>query len=286
MLFKLTDAPFEVVSETKSYGGTVGVYRHHSEVIDGEMEFAVYVPPTNGSRPLPALWYLSGLTCTWENVCTKAGAQAHAAEYGMVFVMPDTSPRDAEISGEDDDWDFGTGAGFYVDATKLPWANHYRMYSYICVELFDLVGKHFPVDGKRQGITGHSMGGHGSLIMALKQPEQFQSVSAIAPVCHPVNSPWGKKAFLNYLGSGEETWKGYDATELIKTGKQFDGTILIDQGTDDSFLSKQLKPGVFEQACEEYGQPLDLRMREGYDHSYYFVSTVIGDHFKHHSQQL
>ena len=285
-MFTLTDAPLEVVSETKCFEGTVGVYRHRSETIDGEMEFAVYVPPINKSKSFPALWYLSGLTCTWENVCTKAGAQAHAARHGLIFVMPDTSPRDANISGEDDDWDFGTGAGFYLDATRKPWANHYRMYSYIREELFELVSRHFPVETNCHGITGHSMGGHGSLIMALKEPNQFQSVSAISPVCHPVNSPWGKKAFHHYLGSEKEIWKSYDATELVKSDQRFDGKILIDQGSDDSFLDEQLRPDAFKDACEKNGQPLDLRIREGYDHSYYFVSTVIGEHFEHHARHL
>jgi len=249
------------------------------------MKFAVYLPPRAKSESVPVLYFLSGLTCTEENFITKAGAQQFAAKYGVVLVAPDTSPRGSGIPGENDDWDFGTGAGFYVDATHEPWSQHYRMYSYITRELPALVAEYFPVRSDRQGIFGHSMGGHGALVCALRNPDQYRSVSAFAPIVAPIRAPWGQKAFNGYLGSDQETWKAYDATELVLT-QPFKHPILIDQGTADQFLEKQLMPDVFQQACEKAGQSLILRMQEGYDHSYYFISTFVEDHIRHHAEAL
>ncbi|MGA7936967.1 MAG: S-formylglutathione hydrolase, partial [Kovacikia sp.] len=233
----------------------------------------------------PVLYFLSGLTCTEENFIAKAGAQQFATKYGVMLVAPDTSPRNTGLPGENDDWDFGTGAGFYVDATHAPWSQYYRMYSYVTGELPALIAEHFPVKGDRQGIFGHSMGGHGALVCALRNPDQYLSVSAFAPIAAPMRSPWGQKAFTNYLGSDQETWKAYDASELI-LHTQLKHPILIDQGTADPFLEHQLKPELFKQACEKVGQPLILRMQEGYDHSYYFISTLIEDHIRHHAEIL
>ena len=216
----------------------------------------------------------------------KAGAQQFAAKYGLMLVSPDTSPRNTGIPGEDDDWDFGTGAGFYVDATVEPWLSHYQMYSYVVRELPALVAEHFPIKPERQGIFGHSMGGHGALICALKNPEQYKSVSAFAPIAAPMRCPWGEKAFTNYLGSNKETWRAYDASELVLTAN-YKRPILIDQGTIDPFLEKQqLLPEVFEAACEKAGQPLNLRFQEGYNHSYYFIASFIEDHICHHAAAL
>jgi S-formylglutathione hydrolase len=249
------------------------------------MKFAVYLPPQAQTETVPVLYYLSGLTCTEENFTTKAGAQQFAAKYGVMLVAPDTSPRQTGIPGEDDDWDFGSGAGFYVDATQQPWQTHYQMYSYITRELPALIADHFPGNPERQGIFGHSMGGHGALICALKNPRQYRSVSAFAPIVAPMRCPWGQKAFTGYLGSDQATWRAYDASELVRT-TQLDSPILIDQGTADAFLDKQLMPQVFQQACAEAGQPLTLRMQQGYDHSYYFIATFMEDHLRHHAERL
>ena len=249
------------------------------------MKFAVYLPPRSQSEPVPVLYFLSGLTCTEENFMVKAGAQQFAAKYGVALVTPDTSPRGANISGEEDDWDFGTGAGFYVDAIQEPWRSHYQMYSYVTQELPAIIAAHFPVKTDRQGIFGHSMGGHGALVCALRNPEQYRSVSAFAPIVAPMRVPWGQKAFTNYLGADEETWRSYDASELVFT-TQLKHPILIDQGSADTFLENQLMPRVFEQACAKAGQPLMLRMQDGYDHSYYFISTFIEDHIRHHAEIL
>lgn len=249
------------------------------------MRFSVYQPPQVAFHPAPVLYFLSGLTCTEENFMAKAGAQRLAAELGLILVAPDTSPRNTGIPGEDDDWDFGTGAGFYVDATQAPWNQHYRMYSYVVEELPALIEKHFPARSDRQGIFGHSMGGHGALVCALRNPERFQSVSAFAPICAPMQCPWGQKAFTHYLGENREEWRVYDASELVLTAT-FASPILIDQGTADKFLTPQLKPNLFEQACIRAGQPLILRMQEGYDHSYYFIATFIENHLRHHANVL
>jgi len=250
------------------------------------MKFAVYQPPQAKLEPVPILYFLSGLTCTEENFMVKAGAQRLAAEYGLMLVVPDTSPRNTGIPGEDDDWDFGSGAGFYVDATEEPWKAHYRMYSYVVDELPALIVKHFPGLPERQGIFGHSMGGHGALICALKNPKRYLSVSALAPIAAPMRCPWGQKAFTKYLGSDKESWRAYDASELVLTA-EYNRPILIDQGIADPFLAQQqLLPEVFEQACTEAGQPLILRSHPGYDHSYYFIATFVGDHIRHHVAAL
>lgn len=274
-----------LVSENRCFGGTVGFYSHRSETCNGDMRFSVYQPPQAKSEPVPVLYFLAGLTCTEENFMAKAGAQQFAAKYGLMLVAPDTSPRDAGIEGEADDWDFGIGAGFYVDATVEPWASHYRMYSYIVRELPALIAEHFPTKSERQGIFGHSMGGHGALVCALRNPEQYKSVSAFAPIAAPMRCPWGQKAFTNYLGSDQESWRAYDASELVLTAG-YNRPILIDQGTVDPFLEEQLLPEVFQQACEKAGQPLNLRFQDGYNHSYYFIATFIEDHISHHAAVL
>lgn len=281
----MSTAP-NLISENRCFDGTVGFYSHRSETCNGEMRFSVYLPPQVKSEPVPVLYFLSGLTCTEENFMAKAGAQQFAAKYGLMLVAPDTSPRKTGIPGEDDDWDFGTGAGFYVDATIEPWSSHYQMYSYVVRELPALVAEHFPIKPERQGIFGHSMGGHGALICALKNPEQYKSVSAFAPIAAPIRCPWGEKAFTNYLGSDKETWRAYDASELVLTAN-YKRPILIDQGTIDPFLEKQqLLPEVFEAACEKAGQPLNLRFQEGYNHSYYFIASFIEDHICYHAAAL
>jgi len=275
----------ETISETRAFGGIQGVYRHESEQTGCAMEFAVFVPPNAQNAPLPVLTYLSGLTCSWENVTVKAGAQRFAAREGVLFVAPDTSPRGFDFPGEHESYDFGSGAGFYVDATEQPWSTHYRMYSYVNEELPALIAANFPADPTRQGIFGHSMGGHGALVSALRNPERYRSVSAFAPIAAPSQCPWGEKAFGGYLGPDRSTWAEYDATELIaKSGWRSE--ILIDQGTADDFLESQLKPELFEKACTAAGAKLTLRMQEGYDHSYYFIATFMEDHFVHHARQL
>jgi S-formylglutathione hydrolase len=273
------------VSKYLCFDGTLGFYSHHSTVCNSEMRFAVYLPPQAKLKAVPALYFLSGLTCTEENFMAKAGAQQFAAKYGIALVAPDTSPRNTGIPGENDDWDFGSGAGFYVDATQEPWSRHYRMYSYVTEELPALIAEHFPVQSDRVGIFGHSMGGHGALVCALRNPDKYRSVSALAPIAASIRSPWGQKAFTHYLGSNSETWKTYDASELVLT-RSFNRPILIDQGTADQFLEKQLMPEVFEQACVKAGQPLTLRLQEGYDHSYYFIATFVKDHIRHHAELL
>ncbi|MBE9179083.1 S-formylglutathione hydrolase [Oculatella sp. LEGE 06141] len=280
----MTESP-TLVSRYMCFGGMVGFYRHPSVVCNSEMKFAVYQPPQAKFEPVPVLYFLSGLTCSEENFMVKAGAQQFAAKYGLMLVVPDTSPRNIGIPGEDDDWDFGTGAGFYVDATTEPWRSHYRMYSYVVEELPALIAGNFRIRGDRQGIFGHSMGGHGALVCALRNPDRYRSVSAFSPIAAPMQCPWGQKAFTNYLGNDIQQWRNYDASELVKLRK-LPHPILIDQGTADSFLEKQLLPGVFKQACEQTGQLLTLRMQQGYDHSYYFISTFVEDHIRHHASLL
>ncbi len=278
----------QLISQHSSFGGTVGFYRHHSEACNSEMKFSVYLPPQAKARSIPVLYWLAGLTCTEETFMIKAGAQQFAAQYGLILVAPDTSPRNTGIEDEDRDWDFGSGAGFYVDATQIPWSKHYQMYSYVVDELPALIAAHFPAQPERQGIFGHSMGGHGALVCALRNPQRYQSVSAFAPISAPIECAWGQKAFSGYLGSDSETWRDYDASELVLTQKLDMGrTILIDQGLSDRFLTEQqLLPEVFEQACAKVGQPLVLRRHQGYDHSYYFIATLIGDHIRHHAEVL
>jgi S-formylglutathione hydrolase len=275
----------ETLSEHRCFGGKTGFYKHRSEACAAEMRFAVFVPPQAAQRRVPVLYYLAGLTCTEETFMVKAGAQRAAAEHGLILVAPDTSPRATGITGEDEGWDLGTGAGFYLDATADPWNAHYRMYSYVTQELPALVLENFSARKGAMGVFGHSMGGHGAPTCALKNPDLYVSVSAFAPVVAPMKVPWGKKAFTNYLGWDEEAWRGYDASELVRERPFADGReILVDQGTADEFLGEQLRPEVFEEACAEAGQLLTLRRHEGYDHGYYFVSTFVEDHVRHHAE--
>lgn len=276
----------ETVAENRCFGGVQGVYAHVSETTGCKMRFALYRPEQAEREPRPVLWWLSGLTCTEENFTVKAGAQRFAAEHGLILVAPDTSPRGLKIPGEDDAYDFGSGAGFYLDATREPWTKNYRMESYIAGELPALVFKYFPARADRQGIFGHSMGGHGALTLALKNPDTYRSVSAFSPIVAPMQVPWGQKAFSGYLGEDRKTWRAYDATDLISSGKRHAGTILIDQGTKDPFLKEQLKPELFEDACKETGQKVDIRLRDGYDHSYFFIATFVGEHMAHHAKVL
>ena len=275
----------KTISEHKCFEGVQGYYSHASKEIGLDMKFSVFQPPQAKAGKVPVLYYLAGLTCSEETFAIKAGAQRVAAELGLMLVAPDTSPRDANIPGETESWDFGVGAGFYVDATREPWSKHYRMYSYVTRELPALIAEKFAADGSRQGIFGHSMGGHGALVCALRNPGQYKSLSAFAPIAAPMRCPWGKKAFKGYLGDDHADWKQYDASELIQaTG--FPGAILIDQGLADKFLSDQLYPETFESACREADQPLILRRQEGYDHGYFFISTFMEDHLRHHAAQL
>lgn len=275
----------ETVSEQKCFGGTQGVYRHDSESTRTPMRFAVYTPPQAQIGKVPVVWFLSGLTCTEENFTVKAGAQRYAAEHGLVLVAPDTSPRGAGIEGEDTDYDFGTGAGFYLDAEISPWRGHYRMYTYITRELQELVLDRFPADPRRQGITGHSMGGHGALTIGLKHPEIYRSVSAFAPICAPSQVPWGRKAFSGYLGDDQAAWGQYDATELLRQGRRT-APILVDQGDADGFLADQLRPDLLQEACADAGQDIDIRLQPGYDHSYFFIASFVGDHLRFHGERL
>ncbi len=278
-------AAIEKISEQKSFGGVQGFYRHDSTACNGSMRFTVYQPPQVKHGKVPALFWLSGLTCTEENFTIKAGAQRVASELGLIVIAPDTSPRNTGIPGETEDWRFGAGAGYYVDATVPPWSKFFNMYTYCSRELPDLIAEHFPIDTQRVGIFGHSMGGHGALTIALKHSDRFRTVSAFAPIVAPMQVSWGENAFPRLLGPDRETWKRYDATELVQQ-KKFPGTILIDQGDADSFLNENLRPEIFEAACRKVGQPLSLRMQPGYDHSYYFISTFIEDHLRHHAAVL
>ncbi|NET47768.1 MAG: S-formylglutathione hydrolase [Merismopedia sp. SIO2A8] len=271
------------------FGGVQGFYRHYSRECNAPMKFAVYQPPQAKVGPVPVLYFLSGLTCTEENFMTKAGAQRYAAEHGLMLVAPDTSPRDTGILGEDETWDLGSGAGFYIDATEAPWAKHYRMYSYVVNELPQVIAANFPAKGDRQSIFGHSMGGHGALVCALRNPTQYRSVSAFAPIAAPMQCEWGKKAFTAYLGPDQALWAPYDASERVKatSGKPTFSSILIDQGTADVFLGQnQLLPEVFIEACDAAEQPLTFRKHPGYDHGYYFVASFMEDHIRYHAEAL
>jgi S-formylglutathione hydrolase len=278
----------ELLSRHAAFGGAVSFHRHVAAETACAMRFAVYMPPQAERRRVPVLWYLAGLTCTEETFMTKAGALRVAAELGLALVAPDTSPRGVTVAGDSDSWDFGVAAGFYLDATEQPWARHYRMYSYITRELAELVEKNFAVDPKRQGIFGHSMGGHGALTIALKHPERYRSVSAFAPVSAPMHCPWGQKAFTGYLGPDRERWRQYDACELVRALPSVSGRppLLVDQGSADQFLEQQLLPERLEQACKDAGYPLTLRRQAGYDHGYYFISTFMEDHLRHHARAL
>jgi S-formylglutathione hydrolase len=279
-------APLRLASEHRCFGGTMSFYRHDSEACGGEMRFAVYVPPQARSGPVPVLYYLAGLSSTEETFLTKGGAQRVAAELGIMLVAPDTSPRNTGIPKEDADWELGSGAGFYVDATQAPWAPRFRMYSYVTRELPELVFAHLPARRDREGIFGHSMGGHGALVCALRQPGRYRSVSAFAPISAPMRAPWGQKAFPQYLGANPEAWREWDATELLRKARAPLPPLLVDQGTSDKFLANQLHPEALREACAQAAQPLTLRMQEGYDHGYYFVSTFMEDHLRHHAATL
>ncbi|WP_290510306.1 S-formylglutathione hydrolase [Alcanivorax sp.] len=275
----------ELVSATKSFGGWLKRYRHRSQVLNCEMIFAIYLPPAAEENTVPLLWWLSGLTCTDENFMQKAGAQRTAAELGLAIVCPDTSPRGTDLPGEHDSYDFGSGAGFYVNATRAPWSQHYRMYDYVTYELPALLRAHFPLNG-REAISGHSMGGHGALICTLKNPGRYTSVSAFAPISNPMQCPWGEKALDGYLGDNRESWKAWDACELIKAnGSSL--ALMVDQGDADNFYRDgQLQPEALSAACEEAGVPITLRMQPGYDHSYFFIASFIDDHLKYHFHHL
>jgi S-formylglutathione hydrolase len=273
----------ERIESHASFGGTQAVWTHDAETLGCPMRFGVYLPPQAQTRSCPVLYWLSGLTCTEQNFITKAGAQRFAAEHGLILVAPDTSPRGDNVA-DDDAYDLGQGAGFYLNATAPPWAAHYRMYDYVVEELPRLVEEHFPASDVR-GVSGHSMGGHGALVVALRNPERYRSVSAFSPIVAPMRVPWGEKAFTAYLGDDRESWKPWDACELIAGGARVP-SILVDQGTHDDFLEEQLRPGLLSEACEKAGQPLELRLQPGYDHSYYFIASFIGDHLAHHARAL
>ena len=291
----------ELVSEHRCHGGWQRYYQHQSETIGLPMRFSVFLPEQTqattakedsaqpmGATKRPVLIYLAGLTCTEDTFTTKAAAQQYAAEHGLVLVTPDTSPRGAGAPGEEDHWDFGTGAGFYLDATTPDFSQHYRMESYVAHELFNIVTTVLPGDAKRVGIFGHSMGGHGALVLALRHPDKFKSVSAFAPISAPTQCPWGEKAFTGYLGEDRKAWEQYDASCLMASQDQapYPQGILIDQGLSDQFLERELHPHLFEEACAKVGQPLTLRRHEGYDHGYFFIMSFIQDHIEHHAKQL
>jgi S-formylglutathione hydrolase len=279
----------ETLSETNCFGGTIGFYRHASIVNNCNMQFSVFVPPQAANAKVPVLTFLSGLTCTEENFMVKSGAQRVAAELGIMLVSPDTSPRGEGFPDDPDaDYDFGLGAGFYVNATEAPWSKHYQMYDYITQELQTVIFEKFPGDAARHGLTGHSMGGHGALTIGLRNPDMFRSLSAFAPICTTLHSPWGKKAMGYYLGNDESTWAIYDSCEVARNVGDPSAyeKILVDQGAGDPFLAEQLKPELLKAACEESGLTLDLRIHDGYDHGYYFISTFIEEHLRFHADQL
>jgi S-formylglutathione hydrolase len=276
----------ETKSATKSHGGTQGVYTHASQACHCPMTFAVFVPPHEPGAKLPVLWYLSGLTCTHANVMEKGEYRQAAARHGVIIVCPDTSPRGEGVPDVADDWKLGCGAGFYVDATEAPWSAHYRMYSYVTAELPALIAAEFPMaDMARQGIFGHSMGGHGALTLALKNPGHYRSCSAFAPIVHPMAAQWSKGALAAYLGPDEQAWRAHDAVALIEDGHRLP-EVLVDQGSADSFLDDGLRPWLLAEACAAAGIPLTLRMQEGYDHSYFFVSSFMAEHISWHAARL
>ena len=276
----------EVISETKAHGGRQLVVKHASAATTTDMVFSIFLPPQAETRDCPLLWYLSGLTCTHANVTEKGEYRAACAEHGMIFVAPDTSPRGPDVPDDPEGlWDFGQGAGFYVDATELPWATHFNMWTYLAEELPSLIAAEFPADMTRQGISGHSMGGHGALTMALGLPGQFKSVSAFSPIVAPSQVPWGRKALNHYLGPDETTWRRHDTVAMIEDGARLD-ELLVDIGDVDPFLDKELKPELLEAACRDAGISLTLRRQPGYDHSYYFISTFMADHVRWHAERL
>jgi S-formylglutathione hydrolase len=273
------------LEEHACFGGVQGFYEHASDVVGLPMRFGVYRPPQAERGPVPVLIYLAGLTCNEQTFAMKAGAQRLAADHGLMLVTPDTSPRNTHVAGADADWDFGTGAGFYLDATAAAYARHWRMETYVTTELADLVAANFPARPHSVGIFGHSMGGHGALTLALRHPRLYRSVSAFAPICAPAQVPWGKKAFSGYLGEDRAVWAAHDTTQLILSGARAPH-LLIDQGLADQFLATQLRPELLEAACATAGQPLTLRMHPGYDHSYYFIASFVADHLAHHAAAL
>ncbi|NOY72331.1 MAG: S-formylglutathione hydrolase [Gammaproteobacteria bacterium] len=275
----------KIISEQKCFGGVQGFYSHQSSACNGEMKFGVFVPPAAKAGKVATLTYLAGLTCTEETFVIKAGAQRLAAELGLMLIAPDTSPRNQNIEGEDDDWDFGTGAGFYLDATEELWAKAYNMQTYVVEELRHIVAENFSADLSRHGIFGHSMGGHGALTLHLKHPKTYKSASAFAPICAPMSCPWGQKAFKNYLGGDKQVWEKHDASQLVAT-QPSKALLLVDQGLADNFLESELHPHLLEQAAKGSGQKLTLRRHEGYDHSYYFIQTFMEDHLRHHAKEL
>ena len=282
---------WETLSEHRCFGGVQRFHRHDSAEIGLTMRFGLYLPPqalAGGAAPVPLLVFLAGLTCTEETFAMKAGAQRLAAELGLALLTPDTSPRGAGVAGESDAWDFGVGAGFYLDATQAPWATHWRMESWLVDELLPQLWAQAPVRAERTGVFGHSMGGHGALTLALRHPGVFKSLSALAPICAPVQCPWGQKAFTGYLGDDRSHWAAHDASALMvgQTAAPYPQGILIDQGLADKFLAEQLHPEAFEAACAAVGQPLTLRRHGGYDHGYYFITSFIDEHLRHHARQL
>jgi S-formylglutathione hydrolase len=274
------------LSQNRSFGGVQGTYAHESTETGCTMRFGVFLPPQAQKGRVPSLYWLSGLTCTEENFIVKAGAQRIAAELGLAIVVPDTSPRGLNLPGEAESYDFGLGAGFYVDATEEPWVRGYRMYSYVTRELPKTVAASFSVDPSRAGIFGHSMGGHGALTIALKNPHAYRSVSAFAPICSPMRCPWGKKALAGYLGADRTRWRDYDTTALLEDRGWSGPPLLVDQGTKDLFLDDQLKPDLLKETCVQGNIPLELRMQEGYDHSYFFIASFIEDHLRFHARLL
>lgn len=276
----------EQIASNKCFGGEQLRFKHDSSTLSCEMTFSVFLPPQTQQSPVPVLYWLSGLTCTDENFVTKAGAQQYAARHGVAIIAPDTSPRGEDVPDDPDQaYDFGLGAGFYVDATQAPWNQHYLMYSYVVAELFDLVAEQFPVDASRAGIFGHSMGGHGALTIGLKNPDQFGSISAFSPIVSPLNCPWGEKALSNYIGADKSTWQNYDAVALIRAASSHQ-PLLIDQGEADNFLADQLKTELFIDAAAEVGYPAQVRMQAGYDHSYFFIASFIEEHIAFHAGNL
>jgi S-formylglutathione hydrolase len=274
-----------LVSEHACYGGVQRFYRHDSSEVRGPMKFAAYVPPQAKTGPVPVLYFLSGLTCSEETFFIKSHAQQAAAQLGLMLISPDTSPRVPRIPGDAAHWDFGYSAGFYLDATRSPWSDYYRMYSYVTRELPQIVAAELPARPQATGIFGHSMGGHGALTLALRNPSLYRSLSAFSPIAAPMQSPWGQKAFTNYLGTDRQAWRDYDATELVARAA-YPGPILIDQGTADQYLAAELLTEKFAEAAAKSGQQLTLRMQPGYDHGYYFIQTFMADHLRHHAEQL
>ena len=287
----MSNSLLEEIGSNLSFGGQQLRYRHHSNILNCDMTFSIYLPPQAKQAPVPVLYWLSGLTCSDENFVTKAGAQQHAAEYGVAIVCPDTSPRGEGVpDDEEGSYDFGLGAGFYINATEEPWATHYQMYDYVVEELPALINAEFPVDGSKVAISGHSMGGHGALTIALKNPERYCSVSAFSPICSPINCPWGQKALSNYIGDESQGhWNNQDTVELVKTAddqlKQ-SMPVLVDQGDADNFLAEQLNTQLLIDTAEQVGFPMQIRFQSGYDHSYFFIASLIGEHIRFHSNYL